>query len=45
MLGSVEEVEEREEYVRIIENNNDLLLQLIGDILDLSKIESGTLSL
>ena len=43
MLGSVEEVEEREEYVRIIENNNDLLLQLIGDILDLSKIESGTL--
>ena len=38
-----EEPEEKEEYINIIENNNTLLLQLVGDILDLSKIESGTL--
>ncbi len=43
LLNSTEETEEREEFVKIIENNNDLLLQLIGDILDLSKIEAGTL--
>ena len=38
-----EEPEEKEEYINIIENNNTLLLQLVGDILELSKIESGTL--
>lgn len=37
--------EEKQEYIRIIENNNTLLLQLISDVLDLSKIESGTLEL
>lgn len=43
ILASTEEEEEKQEYVSIIENNNTLLLQLISDILDLSKIEAGTL--
>ena len=43
ILADAEEPEEKEEYINIIENNNTLLLQLVGDILDLSKIESGTL--
>ena len=38
-----EDEQERKEYVQIIENNNNLLLQLINDILDISKIEAGTL--
>ena len=43
ILASTDEEQEKQEYVSIIENNNALLLQLIGDILDLSKIEAGTL--
>lgn len=34
---------ERQEYCKIIETNNELLLQLVNDILDLSKIEAGQL--
>ena len=43
ILASTEKEEEKQEYVSIIENNNTLLLQLISDILDLSKIEAGTM--
>ena len=40
VLAYTEDENERQEYIKIIENNNTLLLQLIGDILDLSKIEA-----
>ncbi|WP_418978929.1 ATP-binding protein [Alistipes sp.] len=43
LLATVDDPGEKNEYIRIIENSNDLLLQLIGDILDLSKIETGTM--
>lgn len=43
ILATTDEEDEKKEFVSIIENNNALLLQLIGDILDLSKIEAGTL--
>lgn len=43
LLAVTDTAEEKEEYINIINSNNDLLLQLINDILDLAKIEAGTL--
>ena len=42
MLPEIEDKEEMGEYVDLISTNTDLLLQLINDILDVSKIEAGT---
>lgn len=38
------EEEEKEEFISLINRNSDLLLKLINDILDLSRIESGHIS-
>ena len=42
LLAYAQEESERAQYIGIVEENNELLLQLISDILDLSKIEAGT---
>lgn len=43
MICQTGEEEEKQEYMKIVSSNNELLLQLIDDILDLSKIEAGTM--
>ena len=40
-MAESDDEEEKKEYLRIIESSNEFLLQLIGDILDISKIKSG----
>ncbi|RHR52880.1 ATP-binding protein [Parabacteroides sp. AF17-28] len=43
LLAQADTEEEKQEYLQIIQSSNEFLLQLIGDILDISKIESGKL--
>lgn len=43
LMMDTESHEEREHYISIVEKNNELLLQLINDIIDLSKIETDQL--
>ena len=43
LLIESDDKKERQDYVDIMQENTELLLQLISDILDLSKLEAGTL--
>lgn len=45
VLVDEDEAEVRQEYLKIIQSNNELLQRLINDVLDLSKIESNTMTL
>ena len=41
LLTETEDMKDRKQYMAIVQENTELLLQLISDILDLSKMESG----
>ena len=42
LLTETEDMKDRKQYMAIVQENTELLLQLISDILDLSKMESGS---
>mgnify|MGYP003178487828 FL=1 len=43
LIDTVEATDEQKEYADIIQTNSELLLQLISDVLDVSRLESGKL--
>lgn len=45
LLSNTNDDSEKEQFMKIIANNNELLLRLFNDILDLSKIEAGVIAL
>ncbi|MEG1554554.1 MAG: ATP-binding protein, partial [Rikenellaceae bacterium] len=45
LLSEITDVEEKNEYRQLIETNSEILLKLIDDILDLSKIEAGSVDI
>jgi len=45
LLASASTDEEKTQFLEIVQSNNEMLQQLIADILDLSKIEAGTLGI
>lgn len=44
LLAETNNTDEKEQFINIIHENNELLLQLINDILDISKLEAGMIS-
>ena len=45
LVAETEDAGEKDYYLNIVENNSELLTQLINDILDLSKLEAGSVEL
>ncbi len=43
ILPTIEDAADRDAYINIIRQNSELLMQLVNDILDLARVESGLL--